>query len=125
MARQKTIQNREGSWIDIKSCETLARWKGRRIGMGLLGSAAVRYRILRTRNGSIILEGPDSLANSSFILWRLMFPHTVYNEYSIPEVVALMHETGRAGKRAARRAFPVESENWTQFEASRKAHGQL
>ena len=123
MARQKKIENRDSSLIDIKSCKTLASWKGRRIGWGPLFS--VPYRVLRTRNGSVILEGPDSVMNSSFILWRVFFPRSVYNEYSIPEVVSLMFETGRAGKRAARRAFPVESEHWAHFAANLNARAEL
>jgi hypothetical protein len=124
MARQKRVGNREGAWIDIKQCETLARWKGHRIGMGMLGGS-VPYRVLRTRNGAIILEGPGNVADSSFILFRLFFPSTVYMEYSIPEVVALMFETGRGGKKAARRAFPAEAERWVQFQEGQKAGSQL
>ena len=123
MARHKKIQNRDDAWIDLKSCQTLAKWTGKRIGFGPL--LKVKYRVLRTKNGSIILEGPDSLSNSSFILWHTFFPHTVYREYSVPEVLALMFETGRSGKKAARRAFPAEAENWAQFIASHKAGAEL
>jgi hypothetical protein len=116
------IDNRPGMWIDLKKCTKLAEWKGRMIGVGafrILTMFGVFYAVYRTESGHLVLKSPSD-SNLGMVGVKFSF-----RELSAPEIVALMFETGRKGKKNAYRIFPAEAEQWAHVVASTDEHGQL